>query len=364
MTLRDSSLLWLLAFLPIAMAIALFAFRARRIATARFGGTETVLGLIESRSPKSRAVKAVIAIAALGLLILAAAGPQHGSRSRTLRRRGVDVVIALDFSKSMLARDVGPNRIERSKAEIRRMLAALGGDRVGIVGFAGETIEFPMTTDYPAIELFLGDIGPYDMPVGGTAIGRALVAAGRLLERSRIADQPGPNGRANAAQAIVLITDGEDHEGDPVAAARELAERGVKIFVLGVGSRSGETIPTYAPDGTPTGFLRDDEGRLVMTALTDDNERQLREIASASGGRYFRAREGTAALEPIRREIGRLQAAERRIRRVTVREDRYALVLLPAFLLFVLEGLLPEGAIRRRRRERSDEDRTKARGAT
>ena len=149
----------------------------------------------------------------------------------------VDVVIALDFSKSMLARDVGPNRIERAKAEIRRMLAALGGDRVGLVAFAGDTMEFPMTTDYPALELFLADLGPYDMPFGGTAIGRALTSAGRLLERSRAGDPPTRDGAARAAQVVVLITDGEDHEGDPVAAARELAERGIKVFVLGVGSR-------------------------------------------------------------------------------------------------------------------------------
>lgn len=236
------------------------------------------------------------------------------------------------------------------------MLERLGGDRVGLVAFAGETMEFPMTTDYTALEIFLRDLGPYDMPVGGTAIGRALVSADRLLERSRSAEQPTRDGHARAAQVVVLITDGEDHEGDPVAAARDLASRGVKVYVLGIGSRSGETIPTYAPDGTHTGYLRDENGQLVMTALTDQNEQQLRAIADASGGRYFRAREGTAGLEPIRRELGRLQAAERRMRRVTVREDRFALVLLPAFLLLVLEGLLPDGALRaRRRRETAKE---------
>lgn len=352
MTLRDSSLLWLLLFVPVAGALALWTLRARRLASERFGASDTLAGLVAGRAPKARVAKAILILVAFALVALAAAGPQHGSRSRTLRRRGVDVVIALDFSKSMLARDVGPNRIERSKAEIRRLLAGLGGDRVGLVAFAGDTMEFPMTTDYPALELFLQDMGPYDMPFGGTAIGRALTAAGRLLERSRAGDPPTRDGRPRAAQAVVLITDGEDHEGDPVAAARELASRGVKIFVLGVGSRSGETIPTQAPDGTQTGFLRDEHGQLVMTALTEQNEHQLREIARASGGRYFRAREGTAALQPIRRELGRMQAAERRVRRVTVREDRYALVLLPAFLLLVLEGILPEGALRRRKRTR------------
>lgn len=355
MSLRDASLLWLLALVPLAAGAMFLSYRRRARSTAAFGSESTLQALIEARAPRMRAVRAGLVLLGLLLTVLAAAGPQYGSESRTLRRRGVDVVVALDFSKSMLARDVSPSRIDRSKAEIRRLLERLGGDRVGLVAFAGETMEFPMTTDYAALEIFLRDLGPYDMPVGGTAIGRALVAAGRLLERSRSAEPRAANGTARAAQVVVLITDGEDHEGDPIAAARELAERGVKIYVLGIGSRSGETIPTYAPDGTHTGYLRDENGQLVMTALTDQNEAQLRGIAEATSGRYFRARPGTAALEPIRRELGRLQAAERRTRRVTIREDRFALVLLPAFLLLVLEGLLRDGAIRRARRRATKE---------
>jgi len=348
MTLRDGSLLWLFVGLAILVGAIVFAARSRARAERVFGTKETLYALMVARSPSLRAMRAGLVCLGLGLAIVAAAGPQYGSRSTVLRRRGVDVVIALDFSKSMLARDVSPNRIERSKAEIARLFEQLAGDRVGVVAFAGETIEFPMTTDYPSLDIFLRDLGPYDMPVGGTAIGRALVAAGRLLERSRAADPPSADGRPRAAQAVVLITDGEDHEGDPVAAATALGQRGIKVFVLGVGSRHGETIPTHAPDGTQTGYLRDENGQLVTTSLTESNEQQLRRIAESTGGRYFRARERTAGLAPIRRELGRMQAAERRVRRVTIREDRFALVLLPAFLLLVLEALFPDGAFRRR----------------
>lgn len=348
MSLRDASILWLFAGLAVLALAMAYAARARQKALSRFGNAETLASLLRSRSPGLRAFRAGLVVLGLAFAIVAAAGPQYGSRSRVLRKRGVDVVIALDFSKSMLARDVSPNRIERSKSEIRQLFEQLAGDRVGVVAFAGETMEFPMTTDYPSLDIFLRDLGPYDMPVGGTAIGRALVASGRLLERSRSADPPPSDGRPRAAQAVVLITDGEDHEGDPVSAARDLAERGIKVFVLGVGSRTGETIPTYAPDGTQTGYLRDEQGQLVTTSLTEQNEQQLRQIAEVTGGRYFRAQERTAALAPIRRELGRMQAAERRVRRVTVREDRFALVLFPAFLLLVLEGLLPDGAFRRR----------------
>lgn len=351
MTFRDPTLFYVLLVLPLLAAAMFVASRRRKAFTARMGDPALVTALVASRSPWLRATRGVLSVVGLGAAIVAVAGPQWGSRTRTLSQRGVDVVVVLDFSKSMLARDVRPNRLERAKTEIRRMLGMLGGDRVGLVAFAGETLEFPMTTDYPALEIFLRDIGPYDMPVGGTAIGRALVAAGRLLERSRAAERPGTDGRPRAAQVVVLITDGEDHEGDPVAAARQLSEKGVVIHVLGVGSRTGESIPTFAPDGTQTGYLRDEQGQLVTSALTDENETQLRSIAEAGHGRYHRAAQGSASLDPIRRDILRMEAEERRVRRVTVKEDRFAIPLLIAFLLLVLEGVLPEGALARARRE-------------
>jgi Ca-activated chloride channel family protein len=191
------------------------------------------------------------------------------------------------------------------------------------------------------------------MPVGGTAIGRALVSAGRLLERS---SRP-PEGVTEAewtdtrpARVVVLMTDGEDHEGEPVQAARDLAAAGVKIFVVGIGSRTGEPIPTYSEDGTWTGYMRDNDGNVVTTALTAENEVQLQAIAEATGGRYLRAEAGGVGVDQVAREIRTLQQGERESRRVTVHENRYALALLPAFLLLVLEGLLPEAWLLRRRR--------------
>ena len=137
------------------------------------------------RSPRLRALRGVLVSWGSLFLVLAWAGPQYGSQTRVLKKRGIDVIVALDFSKSMLAKDVRPSRIERAKAELSRFFLELTGDRVGVVAFAGDTMEFPMTTDYAAIENFLRGLGPYDMPVGGTAIGRALIASKRLLERAR-----------------------------------------------------------------------------------------------------------------------------------------------------------------------------------
>ncbi|MCC6873250.1 MAG: VWA domain-containing protein [Sandaracinaceae bacterium] len=327
--------------------LALVSYWLRQRGRARFGPATSVL--VAGRSGAWRAVRAVLVVLSLALIVAALAGPQYGSRTRVLRKRGVDLVIALDFSKSMLARDVRPSRIERAKAEIVRLLGELEGDRVGIVAFAGETMEFPMTTDYSALQLFFRDLGPYDMPVGGTAIGRALVASRRLLERS---DTRRPDQRESEPRSmvVVLMTDGEDHEGDPVAAARELASAGVKVHTVGIGSATGEPIPQLLPDGTEAGYVRDQNGNVVMTALTAENERQLREIAQVTGGRYFRAGRGQVGVDQIRRELRSMHQQERETQRVTVDEPRFALVLLPAFLFLLIEALLPDAWIGRRKR--------------
>jgi len=282
-----------------------------------------------------------------------------------LRKRGVDVVIALDFSKSMLAQDVRPDRIRRAKAEIQEFVRDLRGDRVGLVAFAGDTMEFPMTVDYAALGLFLRDLGPYDMPVGGTAVGRALVASQRLLERvgpTPRPDQDEEEREQERSRIVILFTDGEDHEGDPVEAARELAEAGIRVYTVGIGSRTGEPIPTYSSDGTWTGHMRDEAGETIRTNLTEENENTLREVARLTGGRYFRARQGSVGVAQIGQEMRRMKQAEREARRITVNEDRYALVLLPAFLFILLESLLPEAWIGRRRRKGKAPAAKRARG--
>lgn len=353
MSWQHPDLLWLLLAVPLLSALPVFAWWRRKKSSERFGDPAVLGALTAGRSGPWRATRAVVWIVAFGFAIVALAGPQYGSRTRTLRRRGVDVVIALDFSKSMLARDVSPSRIERAKAEILRLLAELDGDRVGVVAFAGEAMEFPMTTDYAALSLFFRDLGPYDMPVGGTAIARALVRSQRLLnraERDRSANDPEAE-EHERSRVVILMTDGEDHEGDPVDAARQLAEDDIRVLTVGIGSSSGEPIPTYAPDGTFTGHLRDDEGNPVLTALTAENEAVLRQVAEVTDGEYFRAPRGSVGVDAIRRELRQMHQHENEARRVTVHEARYALALFPAFLLLLFEALLPEAWIGRRRRK-------------
>ncbi|MFT3921241.1 MAG: VWA domain-containing protein [Myxococcales bacterium] len=351
MSFRLPWVLWFLLSVPLVGLLLAYGYRARTRAVRAFGDPNLVLNLTVGRSPRLRALRGVLLTLGSLFLVLAWAGPQYGSQTRVLKKRGIDVIVALDFSKSMLAKDVRPSRIERAKAELTRFFAELTGDRVGVVAFAGDTMEFPMTTDYAAIDTFLRDLGPYDMPVGGTAIGRALTASKRLLERARGAEPKNLEERAERPdQAVILLTDGEDHEGDPVAAAQALHEQGVKVFVVGIGSKTGEPIPTYAPDGTWTGYLRDDKGNPILSALSDQNEAQLRQIAQVGQGKYFRAREGTVGIDEIRTLMRGMKQAEHKARRVSIAEDRYALALVPAFLLLLLEALLPEAWLRRKSR--------------
>jgi Ca-activated chloride channel family protein len=364
-TFAHPDLLWWLLLVPLLGGLPILASWLRDRAKQRFGNPEIVDPLIAGRSGGLRAARGAIFVIAIGLAFLALAAPQYGSRTRILRRRGVDVVIALDFSKSMLARDVRPSRIERAKAEVLRFIDELDGDRVGIVAFAGETMEFPMTVDYAALALFFRDLGPYDMPVGGTAIARALEASRRLLNRASRSPGGTTSSDDEASQRsriVILMTDGEDHEGDPIQVAHTLADDHIRVYTIGIGTRTGEPIPTYAPDGTWTGYLRDDQGNVITTALTEENEQQLTQIADATGGHYYAAGRGGVGIDQIRAEMRRMHQDEQRARRVTVHEDRYALVLLPAFLLVVLEALLPEawiGRVLRRRRAASDKDKKK-----
>lgn len=360
MSWQHPDLLWLLLAIPVLALVPILAWYLRQRATRRFGDPEVAKMLTAGRSGPWRATRAVLWVTAVAFALIALAGPQLGTRTRILHKRGIDIVVALDFSKSMLARDVRPSRIERAKAELTRLIGELEGDRVGIVAFAGEAMEFPMTTDYRALSLFFRDLGPYDMPVGGTAIARALVSAKRLMERADQRTRATPD-EQQRSRVVILMTDGEDHEGDPVAAARELAAAGIRVYAVGIGSRTGEPIPTYAPDGTWTGYLRDENDQVVTTALTEENERQLREIAEVTGGRYFAAGRGQVGVDRIRAELRQLTQHENETRRVTIHEARYALALLPAFLLLVLESLLPEAWIGRRRRRPAPEPKRRRR---
>jgi len=319
----------------LAALVPLMGFVERRVLLAQIGSVETVEKLMANRSPQLRAARGVLFVLGLALCVLSASRPQLHQGTRMLSRRGIDIVVALDFSKSMLARDVAPSRIDLAKRELDQLIESLGGDRVGLVAFAGEAIQFPLTTDYEAATLFWRDLDPNDMPVGGTAIGRALNAAVRLFENDRLS--------AQRSKVIVLLTDGEDHEGDPIEVARQAAQNDIHIHVLGIGGETPELIPQIGADGAWSGFQRDRDGEYVSTALTAENERQLQQIAEVSGGRYFRAAPGQVGVDHIRREIRRLRQDQLDERRVRLYGEAYQSFLLFGLLALIVGATLPRG---------------------
>lgn len=275
----------------------------------------------------------------LAALTIAATQPQCGTRSVVAKRYGIDLVIALDASTSMTARDVKPSRLERAKLELSGLIDRLKGDRVGIVVFAGDAfVQCPLTTDYAAAKMILRAVRPEDLPQQGTALGPALQVADELLQAGD---------RGAAGRALVVLTDGEDHEGEVDELGKQLADSGVRIFTVGVGSTSGEPIPLLNADGSVAGYKRDKQGRTVMTRL---NEAPLAALAQASGGRYVQSTAGDLGIGQIHEELDRMDKAELETRLTVQYENRFELFAWPGAALLALGLAVGEGRLRRRRR--------------
>jgi len=329
----DSQFLWLLWLLPLLAALFLLAARKRKEALARFADEKLMEHLVARPSRLRAALRPVLISLALIGIVVAAAGPRWGFQWEEVHRRGVDVVVALDLSRSMLAEDAKPNRLTVAKREIRDLLDLLQGDRIGLVAFAGTAfIQCPLTLDYGAFEVFLEPMDPNWVPVGGTDLAAAI--------RSAIEAFPS---QERSGRAVLLITDGEDHSGELQDAAEEARAEGVHVFVVGIGEPGGAPVP----DGRG-GFVKEG-GRVVLTKL---DEAALKELALTTGGSYVRSAAGDLDLRKIYLEDikGSLEARELSSSRQRRWEERYQLVLLPALLLLILEGII--GPPRRRERQR------------
>jgi Ca-activated chloride channel homolog len=273
----------------------------------------------------------------LGLMLLglALAQPQCGTTSELTKRRGIDVVVALDASKSMLARDVQPSRLERAKLELTTLLDELKGDRVGLVAFAGDAfIQSPLTSDYSAVKLFLRAVDPEQMPQGGSNIGEALTLARQVLDNAD---------RGAKERVVVLLSDGEDLTGQVDEAVASLKEAHVQVLTVGVGSDQGEPIPVYDRRGEFVDYKKDANGETVITRL---DRAGLTAIADATGGSFFYQPRGVAMAQVLER-IEKMQKSELESR-VTVRYDeRFQVFALPGLVLLVLGMLLPPSWRRR-----------------
>ncbi|MEQ9502871.1 MAG: VWA domain-containing protein [Deltaproteobacteria bacterium] len=319
-------MLFLLALAPLVLVAwaSLERWRDRRV--ERAGDKDLIDRLSEGPAHKQRrAVQAMLLAGSLLFMAFALARPQLGMRSEVRKARGMDVVVALDLSRSMLARDVVPSRLERARIELEDLIDRLPGDRIGLVGFTSIALPLcPLTVDHAALKLQLRSATPDDLPRGGTSIGDAIRAGRQMLESAP---------ETGAARAIVIVTDGEEHEGEPEKLAEESEKAGIEVHVVGVGSRTGEPIP-LSENGKVTGYLKDNQGRTVVSRL---NEEMLSSIASAGSGLVALPGEnGGLDLAPVRNHLATLKKAELEDRVVRIYEERYQWPLAVALLLLLL----------------------------
>jgi Ca-activated chloride channel homolog len=315
-----------LSLIPVAFVLlalfALWTVARRRRLLARFGEHEAVAKLTRGVSPVRRYMKQALLIVAVLLILFSLARPQVGTEERPLRKRGVEVLIAIDCSMSMLGQDILPSRLERARDQLRGLVHRLEGDHVGILAFAGiPIVQCPMTSDYSMALNLLDSLAVDTVPVQGTAIGDAIRKA---VETFR---NPG-----QGKKVLVLLTDGEDHESDPIAAAEEAAQAGVIIYAIGIGSTQGVPIPL------PDGGYKETEGTKVNTRLDFET---LREIAYATGGKAIKANEkGDLELEEIYKGIAALKEGDLDTAAMTIHIERFQFFLLPAILALIAEMLL------------------------
>jgi Ca-activated chloride channel family protein len=321
---------------------------ARARATRRFGDPELVGKLETFDATTRRTVKGVLLVLAMLGAFLALARPQFGRGSRLVPATNLDVVVVLDYSKSMYARDVAPSRIARAKAEVGRLIHDLPGARFGAIAFAGEPMSFPLTSDGAAIAQFFRQLDPNDMPVGGTATAKALERARELF-----AHDPKSH---DHVRVIVLVTDGEDLEGDPVSVAEACGKEGTRIDVVQIGGRVPEVIPEVGPDGKVTGLRKDDDGKPLTTELTVEGEAQLARVASETGGTIVRAEHGETGIDQVARALSRMMRDELSEKVETVYAEEYAWPLAVTLLLLGAEAVIDEAPLRTARRRKKKKE--------
>ena len=316
-----------LLLIPTLVVFFIFIGIQRRKKIERFGDISLVEKLSFSKSPVRERSKKVLIVIALSFLILALAMPQIGAKLTMAKRYGVDILVVVDTSSSMLAQDIKPNRLEKAKLEIGSFIDKLKGDRVGILTFAGDSfMQCPLTLDYGAAKIFLSVIEPGIMPKPGTAIGDAISTA---IE--------GFSKKERKYKVMVLLTDGEDHDTNPIGSANEAKKDGIIIYAIGIGTKKGEPIPIIDQAGNVSGYKKDKRGEVVMTRL---DEETLQKIAVITGGKYYHATAGEFELDKIYEDIARMEKKELSDRLFTEYEDRFQYFLGIAFILLCIEFII------------------------
>ncbi len=323
----NSEYLWGLLIIPLLILFFAWSRIARKKALKRFGKPEILQQLMPYASKSRPGFKFLLLMLALACFIAGIARPQFGSKLKNVKREGVELIIALDVSNSMMAEDIQPNRLERAKRAISRLVDRLKNDKIGLIVFAGDAYtQLPITTDYNSAKLFLNSINTEIVPKQGTAIGSAIDLATKSFT---------PNGTAN--KAIIVITDGENHEDDPVAAAKNASDKGIIVYTIGMGLPQGSPIPVVK-NGQKE-YLKDRDGNVVITKL---DEQTLEKVASAGKGIYIRANNAQIGLDTLFDEINKMQKEEIESRVYSEYDDQFQYLFAAGILLLLLEFMILE----------------------
>ena len=329
---KPENLIWFW-LLPAAAVVFAAGVWRRRSALSRFGERSLVASLTASLNPRARFLKKIMLMLVICLMVTALTQPHLRTKQTFVHQRGIDVIIAVDVSESMLAKDIAPSRLEKAKLELQSLIQKLRGNRIGIVAFAGDAmIQCPLTMDYSAVKLFLSTVSPDLISYQGTSLARAID-----VSRSAFAEKEKDH------KAVVLLTDGENHEPEAEAAAYRAAKDGVRIFTVGIGTPDGSILPG---DNPGEGSKRDRSGHVIISKL---NESLLRDISHRTQGAYFRASHGDFEVDRLAAELSRMKQKDLKNDWSAEYEENFQFFLLAAVILLLLEMLFSE-----RRRDRHE----------
>ncbi len=321
--------LWFLIAIPLLAVLFVFLQKRATILLHRLVSEKLLWAVAPEVSGGKRALKHSFLLLSLAFLILTAANPQVGTRLEEIKREGIDLFVVLDVSLSMKAEDIKPSRLEKAKRDVSELLKKLSGDRVGLIVFAGDAfVQFPLTADYAAADLFISAVDVTSVPTPGTMIGLALERAMKSFSTDLLTQK-----------AIIVVSDGENTEGDVLSAVEEVKKAGVKVYTVGMGTPEGGPIPVYDQNGQRVDFKRDRAGSVVVTRL---DETMLQQIAVAAGGVYRRATSAGNEIDDIFKELASLEKTEFGVKQVAGFESRYQYPLALAILLLMMEVLLSE----------------------
>jgi len=317
-------ILYALLLVPLAVIFIVWSERNRAVDAAKLASSSAFARLAANINPRRRVFSFILLIASLFFFVIAAAGPEIGGRLVEIKRSGIDVMIAVDCSGSMETQDIKPSRMAKAKESLSGLMNKLQGDRIGIVAFAGVAfVQCPLTLDYTAAKMLLSMLDTRLIPKPGTALGEAIkVAVKSFPEKER------------KHKVLILLTDGEDHESDPLGAAKEARKEGVRVYTIGIGRPEGEPIPAVDENGNLSGYKKDSSGQTIMSKL---DEMLLQKIALETDGKYFRASGSDIELDRIYDDISGMEKKELKSTTYVKYENRYQYFTLLAFLLLLAE---------------------------